>query len=220
MTLGERIEQALEMADMTVKDLEAALDKAGVEGGSYANLHRLKSDKMERPSAGLLFGIADATDVNVRWLVADAGPRTEEEAAAERDVATRAEATEADPEWERDIRFKWDVLAALGVSPPDLVTPDFREDDEGRVVPEDAVRLMTAWANSVNAGQVNAWVPPLMEVRRRINADGEALGRALRGPLEALDLDANAMTRDQLGDYITAMVPVLLTLESHHEEED
>lgn len=75
-TLGDRIEVALDFAGMSVKDLEADLEKEGVEGGSYANLHRLKSNKMERPSAGLLYGIAKATGVRLPWLVADDGEMT------------------------------------------------------------------------------------------------------------------------------------------------
>jgi len=91
MTVGDRMEEALRLADMTVRDLEEALTAEGVRGGSYANLHRLKSDKLKRPSAGLLHAIADATEVDPEWLVTGQGEPTEarEKERHEADTLTR-----------------------------------------------------------------------------------------------------------------------------------
>lgn len=206
MTLGERIERSLAIAGMTVKDLERALD--GVEGASYANLHRYKSDKKSRPSADLLHAVAGAAGVDPEWLVTGDGEPTED-LAAERahEGALATEVTTAGPDYVlREIRRGFDPES----DPKDARYPD--------VTPFVRAALFRAWRIKRH-GNRRAYVDAQLgghEIRDVDIRAGERLedrraadhaelvsdmdveaarqvGRSLRSVLDALDTDYTRM---------------------------
>lgn len=189
-TLGARVAEALERADMTVKDLERALERAGVEGGSYANLHRLKSDKLSRPSAELVHGIARATDVDAGWLVTGEGEATPEEERR----ARAEEAATAGAELLEDVERG--VAEGFGPGADRLLEESVR-----------LVLVLATWRRLVTsaAGEALFEAGEGEDVPRRI-------GEALRAPFEALDLDPTALPDARLTDYTSAACHALRRL--------
>lgn len=182
-TLGGRVARALDAADMTVKDLEKALEEEGVKGGSYANLHRLKSNKLDRPSAGLLYGIAKATGVRLPWLVARDGPMTEEE--AERPPEKVREIFE-----EREEKLQRAILEGLFGGDP----------NSGRVSKHSYGLLVDAFifAKYRGPGPVPIDSEEEYDLARKV---GEAAG----APLRALGGDPASVPADDLDDYLSAL---------------
>lgn len=63
------------------------------------------------------------------------------------------------------------------------------------------------------------WTASVAEILRRADAgpftpqlEAKHIGRALRAPLQAFGIEADRMGEDAFNDYVTAMVPVLLTI--------
>ena len=85
--------------------------------------------------------------------------------------------------------------------------------------------VLDAWATNVNLAYIPHWVPSLAEVDRRLRLGGEAIGKAMRGPLEVLAIDATEgvdsihRVLPWLDDHITSMVPVLLALAPERERQ-
>lgn len=88
---------------------------------------------------------------------------------------------------------------------------------------EEAVKLHNGVLQAMDAPSdyhPRHWIGPLAEVRRRLGVDAKRLGRALLGPLDALDIEPGHMSEDDFNDFITAMAPVLLALAPYAPEEE
>lgn len=223
-SVSERLRDALERREKNMSWLHEQVKDSGVRGSSYGSVYAyVTGEAKTEPPLEFLREAADALKVPLAYLVTGDEPVTEEEAEVggiagktvdELDSSDELEAfiaaAEGDREWKASVWLKYRTLNALGIPGPDLSPADpdgFREE-------------MRDWKRGVNIRHIPHWVPLVAEARRRLNVDPVAIGEALRGPLDALDVDANAMTREELADYISAMIPVLLTLDPHHEEED
>lgn len=139
-------------------------------------------------------------DVRPRWLLLGTAPmlRSELEVAA---VAAESF------EWEKAVELKWGVLEAMGIPRPDPTDSRLR----------------------ASVTYVPYWIGAMAEVRRTLALAGRdphpALGEALRGPLEALEidprdgLDSACRLQPWLDRYITAMIPVLLSLGPQRDQQ-
>lgn len=227
MTVGERVGEALEIADMSVKGLQRALEEKDVEGGSYANLHRLKGGKKERPSAELLHAVAEATGVDFVWLVTGEGEPTEARKAAREEVegVSRAQ-IEASSALRKHstLALQAAIERALGrstVEPPD--PPEGTMEELGS---EEGAEWREAVDRAFRSRRIHPWTGPLADVLRRFQPSStepvrfplgsgvgvEAVAEALAGPLDALDVDVERMGFDEVDDYVLSMVPVLMSL--------
>ena len=185
-----------------------------ITGATYPSIAGYLKD---RPTATLdvLTAVAEVLGINLHWLALGQGHPTEDraEVAHTSEVAgpgggtpdSDAGRANRQKAHERALRLKRDVLEALGVPtmPPPIMIG-------GR-----PVHLGDRPAHEIAAEYIPHWVPPLAEVRRRrwgFDNDDADIGRALRGPLDALGIDAAEMHDTTISDYITAMTPILLTL--------
>ena len=75
-TLGDRLGTAIERKDISVSAFHRALNKDGVKGSSYAQIHRYLRNKSV-PSIEFIEAAAELLDVRAIWLVSDEGAMTE-----------------------------------------------------------------------------------------------------------------------------------------------
>jgi hypothetical protein len=83
MTVGARLQDAIDEAGSSVRRLERDLKARGTRSASYASLHRYLGDT-QHPPADVLADIADVLGVRAAWLLTGDGPRTDADAKAER----------------------------------------------------------------------------------------------------------------------------------------
>jgi len=191
---------------------------------SYEAVRNYHYDR-EAPPSYLARVLRVFPDLRSEWLLLGEGEMRhsqEEVAGISRDAI---ESASDDPEWRKAVRFKYEVLTGVGLPAPDLSGTPVETDEEGYVREGDRAKGLLAWARSVNAGRIPPWVPSLAEARRRLDVDASTLGKALGGPLEALALEPDEMTDDNLTSYMLSMVPVLIGLapavqNANPEEED
>lgn len=230
-TVGERLRSAIdddrwsppEGHRNSIRGFAKALEQADAPSRSRQTVHDYLSDEA-RPSVDFLRAAAGILDVRPEWLALDSGARTEEEERAR--AASRATASAGDARRKHGtLALQHAVLKALGrSSPPPPERPEGLEDPGGDS--EAAVEWREAVERSFYSRRIHPWVGPLSEVLRRVAPSStepvrlplgagvgvEEVAEALAGPLDALGVDVERMGFDEVDDYVTAMVPVLLSL--------
>lgn len=195
-------------ARMSIRSFAKAMKKREPRprGSTRAMIHRYLEAGADGPlpPSDFIEAAADELGLNPEWLAFGKGePDEGREAVA--GVSAEREAPGDVNRRLRALKLKWDVLKGLGFRPPEL------PDEPG----------LLAWAKKANLAALPHWLPLLAEVERRTGRGGEDIGQALRGPLIALDpdldmsdeMDPTFRLAPWLDDYITAMAPVLLSLE-------
>ena len=91
--MAGRLQVAMAYSGITITELQAALDQAGVEGSKYSNVQRYVRGKGGKspPSFDWLEGAADAFGVEVIWLAFGVEPMTWGETATDKQRAALSE---------------------------------------------------------------------------------------------------------------------------------
>ena len=218
-TVGKRLSRYIgdgPEARMSVRAFAQAMyaRKPKPRGSARAMIHRYLAGA--KPPTDFIAAAADVLQIRPEWLAFGTEDPTGGHAEVSRISSEAIEQAEGSPEWKRALQLKLGVLEGLGIPAPDL----------SPVPADDTVRVMDAWATATNVSHIPHWVPPLAELRRRLGIEPKEIGRALRGPLDALGIDptegvdSSYRTLPWLDDYITAMTPVLLPLASRLEEKE
>ena len=134
--------------------------------------------------------------VRLEYLVSGDGPMTKEE------ELTKEEATR-------------ETLASLGPWPSIAHQEGYELYTRVLKVRDEILRELTPGPTFATARYMPVWAAPAMEACRRLHVSGTELGRALKGPLEALGLRPNGAAID---GYILGMIPLLLALEPGQED--
>jgi hypothetical protein len=202
------------------------MGRESAQGTSYPAVLGYFAGKVS-PSIEWLNVAADFLGVRAAWLAYGEGAMTDAERAEREEQARRFEAAiaraEGGREWKDALAFVWNVRLALGVPFPEtasgvrLPAPDSAGTHQ--LDPNEMRAVLTAWARAHNASIIPLWYAPLAEAARRLRIDAGAAGRALRGPLDALGIAAADLSDDALADYIVAMIPALLMLAAHRQED-
>lgn len=188
---------------------------SSVRGSSYGGIRQYVAGEIQNPRPELLGAMAKVLGVREAWLMAGSGPMTEAEAARQEEVERIAE------EGLKDVHD--------GQAAEDPKTPRARQK---QALKDAILELVGEVGPSVD--DIPFWVDPLVEVFKRaaqsdplessdeIDDDLIDMAAAIRGPLEALGVDLEAM-RDRRGtvwaDYVTAMTPALLAVAAERERQ-
>lgn len=187
--VARRLREAL--GERSITWFQGELEAAGVGGSKYSNVQRYVAGKgKSAPPLEWIEGAARTLGVRAAWLAFEDGAMT---AAEEAQWAEAADASRAAAPAVEDLlapRLRRRVLEGIGLPP---------------------------WDVERGASLVPSWVAPLAEVwLRLVGAEAPhpeaAIGRALRGPIEALGIDVEELEAPELADYVLAMVPALLVL--------
>ena len=91
-----RLQKAMAYSQKTITELQAALDRAGVEGSKYSNVQRYVRGKGGKspPSFDWLEGAAKALGVEVVWLAFGMGSMTWGQTATDEERAALSEGLE------------------------------------------------------------------------------------------------------------------------------
>lgn len=247
-TLGGRLERALddwgEGIMAFVEAMKDELEGTDVQGATYPAIKRYLDDEAV-PSVRFLEAAARVLGVRPAWLVLGDGDMTEEEARGREgveDVSRTAFEAEAEAlRRYRTMRLQRAVLHALGRGHPPVPEPPEGLDSVGDLGgnSEEAVEWREAVDRAFRSRTIHPWAAPLAEAIRRLDVGSgtslddpvrfplglhrrigaEDVGRALRGPLEALDVNPALMGRDALDEHVLAMVPALMALAPERERQ-
>jgi hypothetical protein len=213
---------------MSVRGLGAELEAGyrDLRGATYGGIRQYMAGEVANPRVELLQAVADVLRVRPEWLAYGEGSQTPEGAIGA-GISEAAQPAVRDWQRERALRLKHTILRAIGVPKPAPLPEHWLSREEGgEELP----------ARAGEPEPVPHWVAPLAEVWVRLcfrevvlnpdaaiaaaNAGDDSVerdaerrvGKALRGPLEAVGVDAAQMPEEALGDYLSAMVPALFAL--------
>lgn len=229
LRLGEALREGPK--PMSVRGLGRDLSDAypDIRGASYGGVRQYAAGRVLNPRMELLRAIADVLAVRWEWLAFDDGEMTDALEKARTEVSQQSDAAMA---W---MAYMDQASREQGAYQEDLA------DAEEHVHPV----LETLGVPVTKTGQLfPSWSAPLARVehrfmptrapdlpsptRRHPVSDPWAGSRvtqgdihlALRSFLDALHIDAAQMSTTTLDDYITVMVPVLLSLVPEHHRQD
>jgi transcriptional regulator with XRE-family HTH domain len=225
---ADRIKAALEMGPrpMSVRELAKRLGEKHpqVRGVSYGGVRQYVEGKVANPRTEFLRALADVLGVRWQRIAYGEGPWTDAELAERAEVegvgvaaGSRKGKQKKDPLWEQAFNLKWDVLEGMGLPAYDLREPLDNYPQDGKLFTEtmaqgEAFRRMEAWADLVNIHHIPHWVAPIAEVKRRLGITGREIGSALQSTLTGLGIESGALSEESRADFITAMIPVMLSL--------
>ncbi|MBA3340446.1 MAG: hypothetical protein H0W30_01205 [Gemmatimonadaceae bacterium] len=226
-TIGERL--GMYVGDgpdktMSIRSFAAEMLKRRPrpKGSTRAMIHRYLAGAT--PPSEFTSAAAQVLELNPEWLAFEIGHPTPAHAEA---AAVSSGAAPRGADWKREsaARLLHTIFQFMRV-------PQSTEDVQWWRSPESLIPH---------------WVAPLGEVRLRLVLGGtynvrdllgmrdprgdlpgssyidphieRDIGAALKGPLDVFRVDPNRMEGDTLGDYITAMVPVLLAIEAEQRRQ-
>ena len=226
VSFGKRLREELKEQGWGVKRLrEKLLARTGAaRGTSYGSVWSyVNGEAPAEPHRKVVEAMSDLFGVMPGYLMFG-GDRTAADARARQSIsaASGAPGPSADDMleevmhelWRHAVEFQWGVLRQVGCRAPDPATLA----EMPRVLSGGDL-LSDKRITDLNMRTTGHWLGPLIELNRRIGDVGpEPIGEALAGPLQALGIrpeDAVSVFYEierWLEDYITAMMPVLLSL--------
>jgi hypothetical protein len=206
MTLGQRLQQALDLAGYRVlafRDvMKKKLKNTGVTGYTHPAIKRYLDDEAE-PSLAFLRVAAEVLGVRYPWLVVGQGAMTEEEEVERVTTATITATASA-----VSIPKGWKVS---GGKP----SREHLEKILGPVLPSvmKALKLPGSATTAPWVGGLNEIGRQLPDVEKKNDEDDlHPVANALHAAIDVFGLDVEEMPEDVLSAYIFGVIPGLLVL--------
>lgn len=197
---ADRLTVALERGPrpMSVRALARKIEEeySELRGASYGGVRLYATGGARNPRVELLRAIADVLQVRGDWLAFDDGEMTEMLQARREEATAASGGAELSAAELRTLVLHRDILSGLGLRTPG--------DDDPESHPYWVAPASEIWFQLVAGAGTAAIMDP-----------GVMIGRALRGPMEALGIDARKMHErnpTEFGHYVLAMTPALLML--------
>lgn len=166
-----------------------------LRGTSYGSVRNYAGNAVHSPRLDLLRAMASVLNVRADFLAYGSGAMTDTEERERKQAAGLGTVHDREHDlWRHAFETKRAVLVGLGI---------------------DWAEIVRTRRDSI---EIPYWVAPVAEAARRLGAEPERIGWALRGPLYALGRAAGDMSDAALADYITATMPVLILLASQRKE--